>query len=335
VSAVVDRLGRPLEDLRVSVTDRCNFRCPYCMPRDRFGADFAFVERDELLTFEEITRIVRAAATLGVRKVRLTGGEPLLRRDLPALVGMLRAVPSIDDLALTTNGVMLAAHASALAEAGLDRVTVSLDALDQETFAAMSDTTIPVERVIEGLAAARDAGLVPVKTNTVVRRGMNEDRIVEVAAFAREHGYTARFIEFMDVGTTNGWRRDEVVPADEILAAIGAAFPLEPIDEPSSAPATRFRYRDGAGEVGVVASVTGPFCRTCVRARLSPVGEVFTCLFAARGHDLRGLLRSGASDDDLEDALTEIWGGRADRYSELRSEATATLPRVEMSYIGG
>jgi GTP 3',8-cyclase len=334
--SVRDRLDRPLRDLRVSVTDRCNLRCGYCMPREVFGPDFAFVERDELLTFEEISRVVSAATTLGVKKVRLTGGEPLLRRDLQDLVRMIAGIDDIDDLALTTNGVLLARHASALAQAGLRRVTVSLDALDEDTFQAMSDTPLPLGKVLEGLDAARAAGLGPIKLNTVVRRGRNEHAIVDIAHFARDHGYVARFIEYMDVGTTNGWRRSEVVPADEIIARLDRVFPLDevPRDDPA-APATAMRYRDGAGEVGIIASVSRPFCGACVRMRLSPVGEVFTCLFAARGHDLRRVLRDGADGRRLAAELEAIWTGRTDRYSELRSAAGRSLPRVEMSYIGG
>lgn len=336
-SGPIDRLGRPLRDLRVSVTDRCNLRCRYCMPREVFGADFAFVERSELLTFEEITRVVAAATRLGVSELRLTGGEPLLRRDLDRLVAMLRAIPALEDIAMTTNGVLLDRHAAPLADAGLDRVTVSLDALDDGTFQAMSDVDLPVRRVLDGVAAAVEAGLHPIKLNTVVRRGVNEHAIAEIAAYARDHGLTARFIEFMDVGETNGWRRDEVVTADEILARLGEAYPLEPVptDDDPSAPADRYRYLDGVGEVGVIASVTRPFCGDCVRARLSPLGEVFTCLFAASGHDLRERLRAGADDEELVAALTAIWGDRSDRYSELRTAGRPTLPKVEMSYIGG
>ena len=333
----VDRLGRPLHDLRISVTDRCNFRCPYCMPREKFGDAFAFVERDDLLTFEEIARVVASAATLGVRKVRLTGGEPLLRRELPTLVGMLRAIDGIDDLAMTTNGALLADHARSLADAGLDRVTVSLDALDDETFQRMSDARgAGVDRVLAGIAAAEEAGLAPLKINTVVRRGVNEHVLVDLARFGRERGCDVRFIEYMDVGTTNGWRRDEVVPADEILATIDAAFPLE-LDGPAplQGVARRYRYRDGQGRVGVIASVSKPFCGSCVRGRVSPTGEVFTCLFGTAGHDLRGLLRGGASDDELTARLAAIWGARTDRYSELRSGLDGPTPKAEMSYLGG
>lgn len=306
------------------------------MPREVFGPGFAFVERAELLTFEEIARVVGAAARLGVHKVRLTGGEPLLRRDLPRLVELIAGTPGIDDLALTTNGALLAAQAAALADAGLRRVTVSLDALDDATFARVSDVEVPVAAVLEGLAAAREAGLAPVKVNAVVQRGVNDDQIVELAAFGREHGHTVRFIEFMDVGTTNGWRLDAVVPADEVVAQVDAAFPVEPVPPARAGEvAERYRYLDGAGEVGVVASVTRPFCGDCSRARLSPVGELFTCLFAAQGTDLRAPLRAGVDDDELAEVIGRVWTGRTDRYSELRGEATAGLPKVEMSYIGG
>lgn len=332
---VRDVRGRGLRDLRVSVTDRCNFRCRYCMPREVFGADHAFLPRAELLTFEELERIVRAAAAVGVHKVRLTGGEPLLRRGIAQLVARLAAVDGIDDLALTTNGSLLPALAEPLRTAGLHRVTVSLDSLDDATFRAVSDVTLPLARVMEGLDAARAAGF-RVKLNTVVKRGVNDHELVDLAAYARAHGDTIRFIEYMDVGATNGWRLDDVVPAAEILARIDVAFPLEPI--PPGVPgevATRHRYRDGRGEIGVIASVTQPFCATCVRARLSAVGELYTCLFATRGHDLRALLRGGVDDTTLVARLAAIWGVRNDRYSELRTAGADGPPRVEMSYIGG
>ena len=333
---VTDRLARPLRDLRVSVTDRCNFRCTYCMPRDVFGPDHAFLERDELLTFEEIARVVRVFAGLGVGKVRLTGGEPLVRRDLEELVALLADVDGISDIALTTNGSLLAPKAQALRAAGLRRVTVSLDALDPETFRAFADTPVPVERVLEGLAAARDGGFDPIKVNCVVKRGVNEDEIIPLAAFGREHGYIVRFIEFMDVGATNGWRLDDVVPAAEVVERLDAAFGIEPVDphDPGEV-ADRYRYRDGGGEVGVISSITQPFCATCTRARLSAIGELYTCLFAARGTDLRALVRGGASDEELQAAITGLWQRRTDRYSELRTAETAQLPKVEMSYIGG
>lgn len=334
---VTDQLTRPLRDLRISVTDRCNLRCGYCMPREVFGPHAVFLPRGELLSFEEIALVTTAAARLGVRKIRVTGGEPLLRRDLPELVAMLAAVPGIDEVALTTNGVLLAELAAPLAAAGLGRVTVSLDALDPDVFRAASDSGVAVERVLEGIEAAQLAGLRPLKLNTVVRRGVNENQILALADHARRTGATIRFIEYMDVGTTNGWRPDEVVPAAEIVARIHEAFPAEPADAPrGSEPAERYRYLDGAGEFGVIASVTRPFCGDCVRARLSPVGELFTCLFAGSGTDLRSVLRGHtATSDALAAAIADTWRRRSDRYSELRGASPAPARRVEMSYIGG
>jgi GTP 3',8-cyclase len=331
-----DRRGRGLRDLRVSLTDRCNFRCGYCMPREVFGSAYRFLPRAELLTFEEITRVVRAFVSHGVSTVRLTGGEPLLRRDIADLIRRLAAIPGLDDLAMTTNGALLAPVAADLAAAGLGRVTVSLDALDPELFARMGDTAVGLDTVLDGIAAAQATGLGPVKINTVVKRGVNESQIVPLAAFAREHGHIARFIEYMDVGASNGWRHDDVVPAAEIVADVAAAFPLAAAD-PSrpGETATRYHYLDGGGEIGVIASVTQPFCGACTRARISPVGELYTCLFAERGTDLRSLVRGGCSDDELEAAVGSIWGRRDDRYSELRTAATPSAGRVEMSYIGG
>ena len=332
---VEDRLGRAVTDLRVSVTDRCNLRCGYCMPRELFGPDHAFLPREELLSFEELERVVRVFASLGVRKVRLTGGEPLLRRDLPQLVAALADIPGIADLALTTNGTLLPTHAAALAAAGLRRVTVSLDALDDATFRAVGDTPLPVASVLEGVTAAQAAGL-GVKVNTVVQRGVNDDQIEPLAGWARDVGVTIRFIEFMDVGTTNGWDRSRVLPATEVVDRLEAQHPLEPVEPVAPGEvAERFRYLDGGGEVGVIASVTRPFCRTCVRARLSAIGELFTCLFASGGHDLRAVLRGGADDDALRAAIGGVWSARSDRASELRTTEGLSGPRVEMSYIGG
>jgi GTP 3',8-cyclase len=306
------------------------------MPREVFGAAYRFLPRAELLTFEEIERAVAAFVRSGVTTVRLTGGEPLLRRDVPALVRRLARIDGLDDLALTTNAVLLGKAAPALAEAGLRRVTVSLDALDPAIFAAMADATTDVSVVLDSMAMARTAGFSPLKINAVVRRGMNESQVVKLAAYAREHGDIVRFIEYMDVGTTNGWRRDEVVPADEIVAMVDAAFGVEVVPPTRAGEtATRYRYRDGAGEMGVIASVTKPFCGACTRARMSPVGEIFTCLFAAAGHDLRAVLRAGAEDSDLDAFVAGVWGNRSDRYSELRTAATPPSERVEMSYIGG
>jgi GTP 3',8-cyclase len=331
---VVDTLGRPVRDLRISVTDRCNFRCVYCMPKEVFGRDYRFLPRRELLTFEEIERVARVFVGLGVHKLRLTGGEPLLRRELEVLVERLAGMGDVD-LALTTNGSALAQKAGELAAAGLDRVTVSLDSLDDEVFRAMNDVDFPVARVLAGIDAAAEAGL-PVKVNVVVKRGLNEGSILEIARRFRGTGHTVRFIEFMDVGATNGWRLDDVVPAAEMVRTIGAEFPLEPVDASYRGEvAQRYRYLDGEGEIGVVASVTQPFCGDCTRMRLSADGKLYTCLFAVRGHDMRAVLRGGADDDELERALRAIWERRADRYSELRTAKTRSLRKVEMSYIGG
>ena len=330
---LLDRLGRPLETLRVSVTDRCNFRCVYCMPKEVFGRDYEFLPRAQLLDYEEIARLASAFVANGVRKIRITGGEPLVRRDVERLVEMLAALDV--DLTLTTNGSLLPQKAQALADAGLARVTVSLDSLDDATFRAMNDIDFPVERVLEGIAAAADAGL-PVKVNAVIKRGLNDEGVLELARHFRGTGHVLRFIEYMDVGHSNGWRLDDVVPAAEIVRAIGAEFPLEPV-EPAyrGEVARRWRYADGAGEIGVIASVTQPFCGDCTRARLSADGQLYTCLFAVRGHDLRALVRSDADDAGLREAIAAVWDRRTDRYSEIRSAKTADLPKVEMSYIGG
>ncbi|MFA7249786.1 MAG: GTP 3',8-cyclase MoaA [Dehalococcoidia bacterium] len=334
--ALVDRLGRPLHDLRISVTDRCNFRCRYCMPREVFGPDFAFLPRSEILTFEEITRVARLFAARGVTKLRLTGGEPTLRADLPRLVAMLREISGVE-IAMTTNGTMLKSLATRLADAGLDRVTVSLDSLDDAIFRDMNDMDFPVAMVLEGIDAAVAAGLGPVKINAVVRRGVNDHTLIDLARHFRGTPHIVRFIEFMDVGSTNGWRMDEVLPAADLVQRIHAVFPLDPVG--SNYPgevARRYRYRDGAGEVGFITSVTQPFCATCTRARLSAEGSIYTCLFAAEaGADLRAAIRSGATDDALGALIDATWRAREDRYSELRSASTAGLPRVEMSYIGG
>ncbi|MGH2705557.1 MAG: GTP 3',8-cyclase MoaA [Actinomycetota bacterium] len=335
ISGIVDRLGRPLRDLRISVTDRCNFRCVYCMPSDVFGRDHVFLPRSEILSYEEIARVAAVFAGLGVRKVRLTGGEPLVRRDLDRLVAMLAGIPGLD-LTLTTNGSQLPEQAERLARAGLQRVTVSLDALDDVVFRAITDAAVPVATVLAGIDAAAAAGLSPVKINTVVKRGVNEESILPLARRFRGTGHVVRFIEYMDVGHTNGWRREQVVPAAEIVAMIDAEMPLEPAEAAYRGEvARRWRYRDGSGEVGVIASVTAPFCGDCTRARISADGKLYTCLFATAGHDLRPLLRGGASDDELFEAIAGVWGMRTDRYSEIRSEQTASWPKVEMSYIGG
>jgi cyclic pyranopterin phosphate synthase len=334
VTSVRDTLDRPLRDLRISVTDRCNFRCVYCMPKEVFGRDYRFLPRRDLLTFEEIERVTRVFVSLGVNKLRITGGEPLLRRDLELLVGRLAALGDLD-LTLTTNGALLAQKAEALAAAGLRRVTVSLDSLDDEVFRAMNDVDFPVARVLGSIDTAAAAGL-PVKVNVVVKRGVNDGSVLDMARRFRGTGHVVRFIEFMDVGATNGWRLDDVVPAAEIVSTIGAEFPLEPV-EPAyrGEVAERYRYLDGEGEIGVIASVTQPFCGNCTRARLSADGKLYTCLFAVRGHDLRAQLRSEAGDDELDAAIRAVWERRTDRYSELRTAETGALRKVEMSYIGG
>jgi cyclic pyranopterin phosphate synthase len=334
VNAPIDKLGRPLHDLRISITDRCNFRCVYCMPKEVFGRDYAFLPRTELLSFEEITRLARAFVANGVQKIRITGGEPLVRRDVERLIEMLAQIDDLD-LTLTTNGALLPQKAKALADAGLKRVTVSLDSLDDETFRAMNDVDFPVAQVLEGIDVAAAAGL-PVKVNVVVKRGLNDEGILDLARHFRATPHTLRFIEYMDVGHTNGWRLDDVVPAAEIVETINAEFPLEPVD-PSyrGEVARRWRYADGLGEVGVIASVTQPFCGDCTRARISADGQLYTCLFALKGHDLRALVRNGASDEALRTEIASLWTRRADRYSELRTAQTAALPKIEMSYIGG
>ena len=334
--AVRDTFDRPLRDLRVSVTDRCNFRCVYCMPKEVFGPSFQFLDRGELLTYEEIVRLARLFIAHGVEKIRVTGGEPLVRRDLPRLIAQLAALDGLRDLTLTTNGALLPAQAGPLREAGLKRVTVSLDSLDDATFRAMNDVDVGVDVVLAGIEAARGAGLWPIKVNAVVKRGLNDHTIVDLARHFHGTGVIVRFIEYMDVGTTNGWALDHVVSAAEIVERIDAVLPLEPLDPNYRGEvARRHRYRDGGGEVGVITSITQPFCGDCTRARLSPEGELFTCLFGATGFDLRALLRGGADDGEVADAIARVWRIREDRYSDLRTEATADLQRVEMSHIGG
>ncbi|MDQ2911664.1 MAG: GTP 3',8-cyclase MoaA [Chloroflexota bacterium] len=331
----LDTLGRPLHDLRISVTDRCNFRCVYCMPKEIFGKDYQFLPRAEILTFEEIERLVRIFVSLGVQKIRLTGGEPLVRRDLERLVEKLARIGDLD-LTLTTNGSLLSQKARSLAEAGLRRVTVSLDSLDDATFRAMNDADFPVAKVLAGIEAARAAGLAPIKINMVTKRDVNESSIVPMARYFKGTGMTLRFIEFMDVGSTNGWRLDDVVPAREIVEMIDREMPLEPVQAGYRGEvAARYRYKDGGGEIGVISSVTQPFCADCTRARLSADGSLYTCLFATEGHDLRSLVRSGASDDEITEAIAAVWTDRTDRYSDLRSEQTAGLQKIEMSFIGG
>ena len=331
-----DTRGRALRDLRISVTDRCNFRCVYCMPRDVFDANYEFLPHSELLTFEEITRLARIFRALGTEKIRLTGGEPLLRRGLDRLVAMLReAVPGVD-LTLTTNGSALKAQARALRQAGLDRITVSLDSLDEATFRRMNDADFPVAKVLEGIDAAAHAGLAPIKVNMVVKRGVNDHQVIDMARHFRGTGHVVRFIEFMDVGSTNGWRMDDVIASAEVIRRIDREFPLEPVDANYAGEvAGRWRYRDGRGEIGVISSVTEAFCSSCTRARLSTDGHLYTCLFAQRGYDLKALVRGGADDAALALAVRAIWQRRDDRYSEIRTAATARERKVEMSFIGG
>jgi len=342
---VADTRGRQLRDLRISVTDRCNFRCVYCMPKHLFGKDFVFIERDKLLSFEEITRIARISVAHGVEKIRLTGGEPLLRRGLEDLVGMLAALRTPDgrevDLALTTNGSALALKAKSLKEAGLKRVTVSLDSLDDATFRAVNDVDFPVAKVLQGIEAAREVGLGPIKINMVVKRGQNDQDIVPMARHFKDSPYILRFIEFMDVGTSNGWQMGEVLPSAEVVSRVHAELPLEEVAANyAGETSSRWRYQDGTGEIGVISSVTQAFCHTCTRVRVSTEGKLFTCLFATDGHDLRALLRSGCSDQQLSTAMAQIWAERTDNYSELRTAKTSELraagkTKIEMSYIGG
>jgi cyclic pyranopterin phosphate synthase len=329
-----DQFRRPVHDLRISVTDRCNFRCTYCMPKELFGKDHQFLPRDLLLSFEEITALVRVFVERGVEKVRITGGEPLLRKDLEKLIGMVKAIDGVQDLTLTTNASLLVRKARSLAAAGLDRVTVSLDALDDPTFQTMNDVGFPVAAVLEGIHAAAEAGLGPIKVNAVVQRGVNEHAVVDLARHFKGTGHIVRFIEYMDVGTTNGWRLDDVVSAEEMIGWINRVFPLEPV--PPNYPgevANRFRYLDGQGEVGIIASVTKPFCGSCTRARISAEGVLYTCLFASSGTSLRDVMRTGGDPGAVVD---QVWSQRADRYSEIRASQTVTIgERVEMSYIGG
>ena len=331
---LADTRGRPMRDLRISVTDRCNFRCVYCMPREVFDSSHRFLPHSAILSFEEIARLAGVFTGLGVQKIRLTGGEPLVRKDLHKLVSMLKKIPV--ELTLTTNGSLLAKQARALAEAGLDRVTVSLDSLDEATFRAMNDVDFPVAKVIEGIEAAAAAGLGPIKINMVVKRGVNDHEIAAMAGRWRGTGHVIRFIEYMDVGSTNGWRMDDVVPSAEVIKKIHDVWPLEPIDPNYAGEvAERWRYADGAGELGVISSVTQAFCATCNRMRLSTEGALFTCLFAQSGHDLKQMLRAGASDDAIRNEIAAVWQSRSDRYSEIRTQETAKRPKVEMSYIGG
>lgn len=335
-SEIVDHLGRPLRDLRLSVTDRCNFRCVYCMPKEVFGPGYHFLPEEQLLSFDEIERLVRAFVELGVRKVRLTGGEPLLRPGLPGLIERLATIQGLEDLTMTSNGALLPRQARQLRDAGLDRISVSLDALDSQVFREMNDVKVGSAQVLEGIEAAVSADLTPVKINMVVKRGANEHQILPMAEYFRHSGQVLRFIEYMDVGTTNGWRLDEVVTAAEIVERIDREYPLEPISPNYRGEvASRYRYLDGAGEIGMIASVSQPFCGDCTRVRVSADGKLFTCLFASDGVDVRKSLRSGASEGDIRRLISGVWQERRDRYSEERSELTEPREKIEMYFIGG
>jgi GTP 3',8-cyclase len=334
---LVDKLGRAIKDLRVSIIDACNFRCPYCMPISEFGDDYAFLKKNELLTFEEIHRTVAHFVALGVNKIRLTGGEPLIRKGLEKLVAMLASIPGVEDIALTTNGYLLAQKAQALKAAGLKRVTISLDSLNEQSFKKMAGRDISIERVLKGIESAQAVGLTPIKINTVVQRGSNEEDIVPLARHFKGTGMTLRYIEYMDVGSANGWVKDNVVPAEDIIAMINKEFPLEAMDSGGPDVAKRYRYKDGTGEIGLITSVSQPFCRSCVRARISAEGKFYTCLFATNGTDLRAALRSGMSDEEFRELISNVWGQRTDRYSEVRQSLSATrkLKKVEMFQMGG
>lgn len=339
MSVETDSLGRPLHDLRISVTDKCNMRCTYCMPQDRYGEHYAFLRRDELLSFEEITRVVHAAANLGVRKLRVTGGEPLLRKELPALIEMVAGVPGIDDFAMTTNGLLLPKFAPTLRAAGLQRITISLDTLDEAVFALMSGGRGSVAGVLEGIAAAESAGFDAIKINCVVQRGVNDEGVVALAEHFRHTGHIVRFIEYMDVGTCNLWKPGEVVPSVAIRNRIHARYPIRPLDpEYHGEVASRYAYEDGAGEIGFISSISEPFCGDCSRLRLSADGSLYTCLFATQGVDLRNPLRAGATDEDLQTILRTVWKQRTDRYSERRADLRRTRAadhKIEMYHIGG
>ena len=333
---VIDKFKRPLKDLRVSVTDRCNFRCPYCMPAEIYGERYSFLPKKELLSFEEISRVAQIAVDMGVNKLRLTGGEPLVREGIEELVAMLARIDGVEDLAMTTNAYLLKAKADILKNAGLKRITVSLDSLDEEVFQRMNGRGFGPAKVLDGISAAKEVGLLPIKVNTVVKKGVNEHTLVALADYCRTNQYIPRFIEYMDVGTLNGWRKDDVVSANEIVEMIDAVFPLQPI-EPSykGEVATRYKYVDGRGEIGVISSVSQPFCGDCTRLRLSPEGQLVTCLFAEKGTDLRSPMREGASDNELRRIIEKTWKLRDDRYSEERAQSTKARTKVEMYHIGG
>ena len=333
---ITDTFDRPFRDLRISVTDRCNFRCPYCMPAEIYGERYEFLPKADLLTFEEIERLTGIFVLLGAQKVRITGGEPLVRNEVEKLIARLARVEGVADLTMTTNGYLLPQKADALRDAGLRRITVSLDSLDDEVFRRMNGRGFGTDRVLQGIEAAEKAGFSPIKINAVVQRGVNDHTIVDLARYAKERGHIMRFIEYMDVGTRNGWKMDEVAPADEIVAAIDSEMPLEPVESGYRGEvAMRYRYLDGGGEIGVIASVTQPFCGDCTRLRLSPEGAIYTCLFASVGTDLRGPMRSGATDEELKRLVTRVWGVRKDRYSEIRTSMTGPREKIEMYHIGG
>lgn len=335
-SPITDRFNRPLRDLRISVTDRCNFRCAYCMPEEIFGERYQFLQREKLLTFEEIVRITRLIVEQGAVKLRLTGGEPLMRQQVEKLIVQLAEIGGVEDIAMTTNAYFLPEKAAILREAGLHRLTVSLDSLDNDVFRAMNGHKSDVDKVLQGIDAAVQAGFAPVKINAVVQRGVNDHTILDLARYARDNGHVLRFIEYMDVGTLNGWRMDQVVTAKEIVQTIHAQMPLEPIERNYGAEtALRFRYQDGSGELGIIASVTRPFCGDCSRLRLSPEGQIYTCLFATQGTDLKTPMREGATDAELSALVAGAWQVRDDQYSELRGKQTVTPEKIQMYYIGG
>ncbi len=335
-ATINDRFDRPFRDLRISVTDRCNFRCTYCMPAEIFGEKYQFLPKAKLLTFEEITRLAQLLIGLGAVKIRLTGGEPLVRNNVEQLVSMLSKLPGLKDLTMTTNGYLLPQKAQLLKDAGLDRISISLDSLDEETFKVMNGRGFSTNKVIDGISAAEEAGFSPLKINSVVQRNVNDSSILGMARYFKERGHTVRFIEYMDVGNRNGWKLDQVVPAEEIVSKIDAEMPLEPINNNYRGEvASRYKYKDGSGEIGIISSVTNPFCGDCTRLRLSPEGRIVTCLFASLGTDLLSPIRAGASDNELTNIVTDVWRGRSDRYSEQRSSMTERTEKVEMYHIGG
>ena len=335
-ATINDRFDRPFRDLRISVTDRCNFRCTYCMPAEIFGEKYQFLPKAKLLTFEEITRLAQLLIGLGAVKIRLTGGEPLVRNNVEQLVSMLSKLPGLKDLTMTTNGYLLPQKAQLLKDAGLDRISISLDSLDEETFKVMNGRGFSTNKVIDGISAAEEAGFSPLKINSVVQRNVNDSSILDMARYFKERGHTVRFIEYMDVGNRNGWKLDQVVPAEEIVSKIDAEMPLEPINNNYRGEvASRYKYKDGSGEIGIISSVTNPFCGDCTRLRLSPEGRIVTCLFASLGTDLLSPIRAGASDNELTNIVTDVWRGRSDRYSEQRSSMTERTEKVEMYHIGG